>query len=219
MNFQQSDTFGGLSSGTYSVIIRDSEGCEWDSIVILGDGINISIDLGPDLTLEPNEIFVLEPSIQSTGSIDSISWSPAQFLSCINCLTPSVSSPQPDSFEIYSIVFSASCFDTDTLLVIIHDTYSVFVPNVFSPNGDSINDYFTIYTNDRLGEILELNIYDRWGEHLFRGTGIPPNNPGIGWNGHFKGKQMNPGVYVYTVQIKFNDGSIQLLSGDVTLLR
>ncbi|MFZ1424599.1 MAG: gliding motility-associated C-terminal domain-containing protein, partial [Saprospiraceae bacterium] len=94
---------------------------------------------------------------------------------------------------------------------------NVFAPNVFSPNGDNINDYFYIQGFDQA--IVEiLFIYDRWGNKLFETHNVPVNDPSKGWNGKFLDKQMNPGVYVYFAKIKINNEFLELI-GDLSLIK
>ena len=95
----------------------------------------------------------------------------------------------------------------------------VYVPNVFSPNYDGLNDKFTVYSNDEVKIIDRLRIYDRWGEFIFELNNFPPNNTNYGWDGTFRNKPENPGVYVYTVDWTDLDGTKRKLSGDVTLLK
>ena len=104
-------------------------------------------------------------------------------------------------------------------LVIVRRNAEVYVPNVFSPNYDGLNDKFTVYSNDEVKIIDRLRIYDRWGEFIFELNNFPPNNTNYGWDGTFRNKPENPGVYVYTVDWTDLDGTKRKLSGDVTLLK
>ena len=59
-------------------------------------------------------------------------------------------------------------------------------------------------------------VYDRWGEKVFESTSLEE-----GWDGLFRGKKMNPAVFAYYVQyiLKGEDGTVQVIKGDVTLIR
>jgi hypothetical protein len=50
-------------------------------------------------------------------------------------------------------------------------------------------------------------------------TDFQPNDPTLGWNGTFRGDDMNPGVFVWYMEVEFIDGVVELYKGDVTLLR
>ena len=88
----------------------------------------------------------------------------------------------------------------------------VFVPNVFSPNGDGKNDVLLVYGNyiDR----LEMRIFNQWGQQVFF-----TNSRNQGWDGTHKGKPQPVGVYVYAVRVFLSDGRSLNLKGSITLLR
>ena len=100
------------------------------------------------------------------------------------------------------------------------------VPNAFSPNpngsnggavdkngiSDGYNDVFYPFT-EGVTEI-EIQIYNRWGEAIFRSTQI-----GIGWDGYYHGKMCQADTYVYKIKAKFLSGDIKTKMGDVTLIR
>jgi gliding motility-associated-like protein len=89
---------------------------------------------------------------------------------------------------------------------------SVFVANVFSPNGDGSNDVLHILGNG-IDEV-QFSIYDRWGEKVFETTSATD-----GWDGTFRGKPMNVGVFVYFIKGKYKNGESIDKNGNVTLLR
>jgi gliding motility-associated-like protein len=95
----------------------------------------------------------------------------------------------------------------------------VYIPNVFSPNGDGINDFFTIYGNKDVEQVLEMRIFDRWGNFVYANNRFPPNEENYGWDGAFKNIAMNPAVFAYWAHVQFTDGSVAFYKGDVTLVR
>ena len=95
----------------------------------------------------------------------------------------------------------------------------VFIPNVFSPNGDGVNDAFTVFGNADVKRIVELRVFDRWGSFVFSNTDFPPNAENSGWDGSFRNADMNPAVFVYWAHVEFEDGSESFYKGDVTLVR
>ncbi|RMG83855.1 MAG: gliding motility-associated C-terminal domain-containing protein, partial [Bacteroidetes bacterium] len=92
-------------------------------------------------------------------------------------------------------------------------TSSFEVPNVFTPNGDGINDVFRVKTNN----IVEFNckIYNRWG--LFLNELL---NVGQEWDGRtFSGEKAPDGVYYYHIIAKGKDGKEYNLKGAISLIR
>lgn len=94
----------------------------------------------------------------------------------------------------------------------------VFIPNVFTPNGDEVNDVFRVYTKWESDIILNLSIYDRWGELMFSFEGQGKQQD-IVWDGRFNNTQLNPAVFVYKVEVLHRSGKSAFYSGDVTLVR
>ena len=68
-------------------------------------------------------------------------------------------------------------------------------------------------------QIISLQIFNRWGAMIFEQNNFIPINGATNWKGDFKGKPLNTGVYVYQIKVAFEDSSLMLLSGDVTLIR
>jgi gliding motility-associated-like protein len=88
----------------------------------------------------------------------------------------------------------------------------MYVPNAFSPNGDGINDLFQVFTTGV--KVFNLKVFDRWGELVYES-----DNLGSGWNGKYKGTLMEPGVYVYLVNVTFLDFTTKAVKGSLMLVR
>ncbi len=88
----------------------------------------------------------------------------------------------------------------------------VYVPNIFSPNGDGNNDVF--YVRGQEIEKMNIIIYDRWGEKIFESKDIS-----VGWDGTYRGEEMPDGSYSYYLQISMIDGSKLKRKGTITLTR
>lgn len=98
----------------------------------------------------------------------------------------------------------------DSTIVLYLENIKVFIPNAFSPNGDNINDYFEVFNSDDGFVTKELSIFDRWGNFLFRGDR---------WDGFYKKKYVNQGVYIYVVKLRNSNGEELILSNTVTVIR
>jgi len=97
--------------------------------------------------------------------------------------------------------------------------YSVYFPNIFSPNGDGINDFFIANGGTDLIAINNFRIFDRLGNQVFLQSTLLPNNLADGWNGQFNGTNVAEGVYLYLVDLVMDDGVERTVSGMVTLVR
>jgi gliding motility-associated-like protein len=89
---------------------------------------------------------------------------------------------------------------------------NVSVPQIFSPNGDGINDI--LYAFGRNFTSFEFVIYNRWGEKVFE-----TNDPAIGWDGNYKGKPAQAGVYVFYLSSTTKQFGEITRKGDITLIR
>ena len=103
---------------------------------------------------------------------------------------------------------------TDAVTVVVDDCLdnSIYIPNVFSPNGDGQND--VLYIRGQGFDAVHIMIYNRWGEKVFESSDI-----GKGWDGTFKGKKCPAGVYFYVGDITFKNGEKLVRKGDVSLVR
>jgi gliding motility-associated-like protein len=89
----------------------------------------------------------------------------------------------------------------------------ILVPTGFSPNGDNNNDAFRVFAGNDV-KTFKISVYDRWGNKMFETT-----ESGFGWDGNYKGKALNPGIYAYMLEIIYKDGKAELKSGNITLIR
>ncbi len=144
----------------------------------------------------------------------TLTWTPASDLSCSDCLTPEIT--VGDSTTTYTLTASTTggCSTSDQLTItpIFDCENSIVIPNAFSPNGDGINDVFYVR---KIGQIETFKIFNRWGELVFETDDVSN-----GWDGTYKGKELNGAVFVYYVSAKCPfDGSDILITGNVTLIR
>lgn len=107
----------------------------------------------------------------------------------------------------------------DVLTVFVRKNSNVYIPNSFSPNNDGINDLFMIFAGKGVEEVVNFSIFNRWGEMVFQQNNFQPNDDIYGWDGNFYGQPMNPGVFVYSAEIKMIGGEVVIFKGEVNLIR
>ena len=93
------------------------------------------------------------------------------------------------------------------------------IPNIFSPNGDQINDILYIGQNSRIKSVQLFEIFDRWGTLVWRREDVTAGDLSEGWDGTFNGEPLNPGVYTMRIIVQFYDDDIIHKTSDVTLIR
>ncbi|MEP6795454.1 MAG: gliding motility-associated C-terminal domain-containing protein [Saprospiraceae bacterium] len=215
---QSSPLFLNLMSGTYTLLVVDANGCSYQEDYIIPEGQSLSIDIGEDIELQFGDSIQLSATVSVPWSqIDSIVWSPDDHLSCTYCINPYLYGST--NATISATAYLGSCVDVDYLLLHVNLDVNIYIPNVFSPNGDDINDFFTIYGDDRVRRVVYLEIFDRWGNQVFVANDFLLNDPLLGWNGTFRGLPMNPAVFAYIATVELINGKVIPFKGDVTLLR
>ncbi len=210
----------GLASGDYTVYVKDSRGCIYTDQVNVAASPEFLIDAGPDQTIEFGDSVSID--VQSTISGDHIwewtSESPLESLSCLDCPNP-VSIPTFDITYFVEAITANGCIAEDEITIRVDKVQRVFVANAFTPNGDGSNDWFFVQGGKGTDRVLNFKVFDRWGEQVFEAIDVPLNQPDAGWNGTLNGKDMNPGVFAWFAEIRFDDGSVELYKGNVTLIR
>jgi gliding motility-associated-like protein len=208
-----------IQAGIYALNVFDSKGCSFDTVINIIEPLEIIVNLGPDQTIELGDSFWLNPNIQSENPIESITWTPSDYLSCDNCV-PLFITPFTDIFYTIEVIDSNGCIATDDLRVFVGTVRHVFIPSGFSPNDDGVNDLFQIYAGKGVAMIKNFSVFNRWGDMVYTDKNqFPTLNNGPGWDGTYRGKKLSTGVYVYFAEIEFLDGEIITYRGDITLLR
>ena len=217
LNFQQDSVFENLSPGIYQGLVQDGGGCEQNFSLEIPNFTAISVALPGTVTIDLGQVFALEPLLNIAATdIAAVQWSPGTGLSCTDCLRPNAS---PENDVTYTIVVSDvnGCSATASVDVVVTVPSEVFGPNAFSPNNDGWNDEFVVGTDLPLTQ-FEMQVFDRWGGLVFSSK-----DSAKGWDGTAKGKALNPGVYVYWIQLEYIDGKgvmqQKLVEGDVLLVR
>ncbi|MCT4579878.1 MAG: gliding motility-associated C-terminal domain-containing protein [Flavobacteriales bacterium] len=116
----------------------------------------------------------------------------------------------------YLTVEENGCTKSDSITIYVKELLcgeeDVYVPNAFTPNSDHAND--NLYVRGNNIEKLLFRVYDRWGELVFETT-----QQGKGWDGKYKGKDCDPAVFVYYLEVTCGEGETYFEKGNITLIR
>ncbi|MFK7776033.1 MAG: gliding motility-associated C-terminal domain-containing protein [Saprospiraceae bacterium] len=216
-SFGNNNIFTNLESGTYSIIIQDANGCEieWSSTIL--EATEFQVSAGLDTVIELGQSIQLQ-AITNIFSIDSIYWNPSSWMDCNNCLNPILTPLNSQTYEVI-VVNNDGCSAADQIMVLVEVNRDVYIPNVFTPNGDGNNDVFMVYGGENIVAINTLKIFDRWGALIFENNNFSPNDYTTGWDGSFKGELMNSAVFIYFAAVEFKDGTTEIFKGDITIKR
>lgn len=218
-NFQSNAAFNGLRAGAYSLRIKGRFDCVFDTIIQLDAPPMLTLDVGRDTLLRLGQTHWIQPQTNvDLSTLKSIIWEPATRLSCDNCISP-VAQPSVTTTYRLILVDSNDCQIQDELTIEVFSDPQVYIPNVFSPNGDQINDFLGIEVTHEIRRIKEFSIFDRWGNLVFSKKDFDSRNEKLIWDGSFNGQKMMPAVFVYSLVAELDNGGTKKFSGEVTLLR
>jgi len=192
------------SNGSYSVVVSNTfcEDTLFFDIEKSNFDINDVISFVPSATICKSELpYELSP-VSNFGNKFSIENSPEEFQTLLL--------NEFGAFTIYSKIDDCT-FQRDFELIEKDCILKIYIPSAFSPNGDGINDEFTVYLENQ--EFVSLEIFSRWGNKVFESRNL--NNQ---WDGKLKGEYLNPDLFMYVLRIR-SDDQIEVLSGDFVLLR
>jgi len=213
--------FSELAGGvTYSVAIQDAIGCVIERSAFVENPTDLFVDIGIDQMVELGESVDVRPVYNFTPT--DFSWQSTTPVDCpdlADCAQLDFIPTTSQQLQL-DLMTEAGCTISDSIFIEVLDVRKVYVPNVFSPNADGINDYFMVYGDlSNVAMVEEFQIFNRWGAGIFDRSNFLPNDLQDGWDGTFKGQAMLPGVYVYTASVRFVDGLVLRYSGDLFLVR
>lgn len=214
-SYHLSGTFDKLIPGKYFLSIQDDLGCmvNQQAEIMAPDTLGVSLD-STEIRVKPNTHIKLRATV--IGSYNLIQWVPEQ----IDSGEPEVSFVASHNLDIRVIVEDQRGCKASTALPLSIVLGEAYAPNAFSPNGDGVNDRFTLYSDTSSGEIIEqISIYDRWGNTLFAGRELPLSEEGAGWDGKVRGRIMPPGPVAYFGVIRYPNGARRQLQGVVNLIK
>ncbi|MBK8490524.1 MAG: gliding motility-associated C-terminal domain-containing protein [Saprospirales bacterium] len=226
--FSAQQQFSGLSGGDYLLSIQDANGCESQLLVNLVEPQELTADLianiqpdgeGNYLIEWGDELNLLLQSSFPIADLDTVIWTPANLIECNDVFCSSVTVAPQEGTTFTVTVSRGPCEATDQLRLLVKIPRPVYIPNIFSPNYDGQNDVFYIQAGRQVQQIRTFQIFNRWGEPMFRADDFQPNDISIGWDGTHRGKRVNTGVYTWFVEVEYVDGYVEIIKGDVSLIR
>jgi len=201
-------------STTYTITGSDNNNCFSTSTIKITVQPIVVITVSADQTINQGTT----TNLSATGNGASILWTPSSTLSCNNCLKPTADPTITTAYYI-TITSANGCQSRDSVLITVIPKQTcaddLFVPDAFSPNADLQNDVLYIKTKSSFCiQSMTFEIFDRWGNKVFDAIDI-----NAGWDGKYKGKEMDPAVFVYQLQAILSDGSYINRKGNISLIK
>ncbi|NJC25277.1 T9SS type B sorting domain-containing protein [Neolewinella antarctica] len=209
----------GLDAGEYSIGIQDENGCLADTALVIGQPDSLQLELQPNFATRFGETINLplltNANLLAAANADGVE---GDFDLANRSFTfRAVSSTR----LLINITDAIGCTASAQVNVVVNDAKLLYSPTAFSPNGDGVNDFFTLQGGDSdIARIELLQVYDRWGGMVYEQTDASINELSSGWAGVDRNSQpADSGTYVWRAKVIYFDGSNRTLSGVVNLLR
>jgi gliding motility-associated-like protein len=176
--------------------------CEFE-LTISGTAVDIST------TTEPFLVYLGGSSQLEAFNATSYTWTPPDYLSDPNIPNP-VSTPEvTTTYQVSGTI--GTCEVTGEATVTVGPPIIIY--DAFTPNGDNINDEWTILGMERFESSL-VTVYDRWGQQIFKSTGYAKP-----WDGTNKGKSLPMGAYYYVIELNSLEVNIPPVTGVISIIK
>lgn len=163
----------------------------------------------------PSSITILEGEtieINASGALSYV-WSPPDGLACATC---PITTASPTATTLYTVTGTSAigCYGEAQVQIYVTEVCGeIYVPTVLSPSSSNNENKQACVYGNCISE-LDYAIYDRWGQCVFE-----TKDQNACWDGKYKGKEMNAGVFTYKLTIKLQNGEFVIRSGNLTLLK
>lgn len=216
--FQDEAQFNDLANGTYQLIVEDANGC-------LSPMQTITIENRSDLELILPENYQLRlgdslqlDSFYTNFTPQTYVWTASQAISCDTCAYPFFKPNESTTYQL-TVTDAYGCSASSQLDIFVNQQRDFYLPTAFSPNGDNFNDFFTVASRPNFIETIEdFSIFSRWGELVFQQQNIHPQDF-RGWDGQLGSNAAMPGIYIFMIKVKTQQGVVETLKGEVVLMR
>ena len=199
------------NAGTFTVTEIISDGTNTDTVKnIITVSPGPTANAGADVTIPAGS----NTTLNATGGGNYL-WSPTTSLSCFVCPNP-VANPVTTTAYSVTVTDTNGCSSVDSVIVFVEslsaNCFEPYVADAFSPNDDGLNDVLYVHAGDL--KSLSFAVYDRLGEKVFE-----TSSASIGWDGTYKGRKLEPAVFVWYLKAICNSNKEFDLKGNITLFR
>jgi gliding motility-associated-like protein len=190
-----SSSLNNVATGNYQMIVEDANGCSDTSVTVLlpsVGGVAVNLTGTPLNGMDPLDVDLVATS---SGSVVNYNW----FLNSVQLTTTQVGTHTLNELTFGNYIATVvvedqyGCLDTSQVAIVVESEIKVTIPNVFTPNGDNINEVFTLELKGV--KTIEVQIFNRWGQKLYSW-----NTLNGGWDGKLSnGENASEGTYYFIV--------------------
>ncbi|MBK6901843.1 MAG: choice-of-anchor L domain-containing protein [Saprospirales bacterium] len=168
--FSGQNFYAGLEAGTYDLVVRDANGCDLLDEAFLSEGVEVDLEVEREVFLDLGNSYQVQVFVNiDENDIESITWEPDLFLSCNDCLTPMVTPTHAVDYLV-TVITEEGCEGAARISFRVNKQANVYVPNIFTPNGDGENDVFMIFAGNQVKEVKNFLVFNRWGNRCTSST-------------------------------------------------
>ena len=207
-----------LQAGDYSLIVRDANACEGDTTFRILPEPDLQVTLGEDRVLPLGRTLDLE-AISDTDNLQYTWEGIPDSIKCDNCSGFSFVPFANNTYRVQVFDPVTSCTADAAVTIRISREEDLYFPTAFSPNGDGRNDFFTIFSGPSVSSIQHFKIFDRRGHLVYDSPTILLNEANTGWDGRFRNQEMRPSVFVFTAEVEYIDGKVEVIGGEFSLVK
>ncbi len=220
-SFSESQNFPDLRENVYQVLIKDSNGCEEElGRINIEEPEEITVVLDRQLIAEAGNPISLDSDVQNAQGELIYNWESdgeQASIICDDCNSPLVAPTFGQAYTV-TVTDEMGCTATSTVNILVKQTRGISVPSGFSPNADGFNDLLTVHGKEGT-QILSFQLFDRWGELVYQNDNFLVNERNIGWDGTYRGNNLNGGVFTWVAEVQYLDGVIEVTTGHTTLIK
>ena len=232
VTWQANNRFRNLDVGTYNLTVRDIKGCEHDTIVVINEPPPVLVDAIEDQIVDLGETADIQGIIlQSVNGVGSAVWNPlsdVEFYDEDNYFATVF--PKNTTTYVFTVTDTLGCTATAEVTLRVNKVYELVFPNVIKIHKPVYpeNSYFGLFGNKSVKYVESLEIYDRWGNKVYHGYDSRLNLLNVstfifnehkqGWDGFFKEKPVEQGVFTWVASVRYIDEFVKVFSGDLTVL-
>ncbi len=219
-----------LDFNTVELTLESEQSCIRDTVLKIYSLDSPVVDLGPDVTLNLGESYLLPTSPDVPMPTWTLDWSEEGILSCTACLTPNVTPTETTTLSLIVLDNNGCSTEKSIILTVIDQDNSeldlepgYYVPNVLlmdSQNGNGLDNTLIMGLDPLKFNFYEFYLYDRWGSLIVSQNGSVDGSSTITlWDGTLDGLPVLSGVYPYMAKLLHVSGEEQIISGHISLLR
>jgi gliding motility-associated-like protein len=210
-----------VSAGDYGLRVTDRYGCVFTDSISLTDPALYEIRTIEDTSVIFGEGLQLRTLVNDVT--DTYQWRADSGLSCRDCASPFAVPPGTTTYQVEA-TSELGCMARDSVTISVdRNDFPIYIPSGFTPNGDGVNDLFTIVAKSPGGirRVARFAVFNRWGNLVYDYQGGVLANGVVEWNGRGRRNAVPEGVYAFILKLKLEliDNSVKYFGGSITVVR